>query len=154
VPIPPDVIDALHGTPDLGTWEPVHVLITVKQSGIPDVCLLSRSECDATEQSLLAVTTSRRVKANLAHSAYATLIVHADAVLCLQLRRTSFLEVEPNVMGHQFELVDVHRDDIGVTVRPMTYEVTTRVAQLERWDRSESIMARMRRGPHADHTGF
>ncbi len=140
LPIPPEVIAALDGTAEPGRREAMSMLLTVDADGVPDVCLLSRTELDADPDELRVVITGRKARANLARGSRATLVVFAGAFTYLALRHTGTVDER----GFRFEVTRVLRDDIGVPVQPATYLVEPGLAEAESWDQTAALLQRMR----------
>ena len=73
--LPPEVRALLAGEPDDGAWEPVAHLLTVDDDGFPRVCLLSRAELAAGEDTVSCVVRARHTIANLRRTGQALLVV-------------------------------------------------------------------------------
>lgn len=143
VPIPPAVVAALEGTPSPETWEPAHLLLTVNEDLLVDVCLLSRAEAAVDGAYLDLAIASRRATANIRRSHLATLLVHAEEFWCLQLRRERILEYS-GMAGGRFRVLESRREDIGVALRPLSYSVAPWLSSAERWDVSAAVLSQLR----------
>ncbi|MHB8244288.1 MAG: hypothetical protein ACYDGN_02885 [Acidimicrobiales bacterium] len=145
IPVPPEVVATLAGHPAVGALDQAFVLVTVDDEGVPDICLLSRSEMDADSRQVRAVVAGRKARANLARSGRATLIVVAGGVpTYLALRCGAMVERE-GAVGVALSVTRVLRDDIGIELHPIMFRVEERLAATERWDRSTALLGELRR---------
>jgi Pyridoxamine 5'-phosphate oxidase len=73
--VPSEIVAALAGWPEAGSWEPTFPLLTVDESGFPHVCLLSRAELHADAHRVYAVLASPTTVRNLSRRPAATVVV-------------------------------------------------------------------------------
>jgi hypothetical protein len=76
--VPPEIVAALGGRPEVGSWEPMFPLLTVGESGFPHVCMLSRAELEADDYHVYAALASPTTVSNLSRRPAATLMVIGD----------------------------------------------------------------------------
>lgn len=133
--LPSPVVAALSGDATVGEWEPAHLLVTVNDEGVPDVCLLSRTELTTAGGRLRVVVASRKGRANLARTPTATLIAWADGLYYLAARVMRQVEVD-GAAGYELAVTRVLHDDVGVALEPMRFRVEPWLSAAERWDRT------------------
>lgn len=143
VEVPPEVRDAVDGVPELDTLEPVLTLLTVDSEGRVDVCLLSRTEVEATQRSVRLVVAGRKARRNLRATGRATVVVVADdAAHYLALRARRVIE-EDDAMAAELEVERYLRDGLDVELHPMRFLVDGRLVVEERWDQTRRLLARL-----------
>lgn len=137
--LPPDVVSQLEGRAQVGTWEPVLLLVTAAPSAAPHVCLLSRTEVAAARGKVCVVARSRTVRANLAAWDRATLFVHGEAPCSVGLK---LIETVPDgsMTGYLFDVTSHRRDDIGIPLRPLAFLVEPWLAEAEHWEQTERLL--------------
>jgi hypothetical protein len=146
--LPPDIAGLLEGRAQIGSWEPVLLLVTADPSTAPHVCLLSRTELAYVEDKLCVVTHSRTVRANLAASDQATLFLHAEVPCSVGLHLNEIVE-DGSLAGYLFDVTSLRRDDIGVPLRPLAFLVESWLAEAENWAQTEQLIADLiRRARH------
>ena len=155
-PVPADVATELHGTTRPGELEGIDALLTVDADGVPDVCLLSRTELDCTADRIRMVVASSKARRNLARSDRATLWVWTPTPVYLALIVVRS-EDGDEVTGYEFSITRVLRDELGarpsgrpgmtnesgITLVPPRFRVADWLAEAERWDRSAAMLARL-----------
>lgn len=144
-PIPPEVETVLRGASETGQWETVITLITVDGAGVPDICLLSRTELDSADGNVLAAVASTKARANLTRSGRATLWVWTPVPTYLALRVVKAIPAG-ELTGYEFELTRVLADDLGAGLRPPLFHVESWLGEAELWHRSAALLARLRGG--------
>lgn len=138
--VPPEILAALTGRPEVGSWEPMFPLLTIDERGFPYVCMLSRAELKADENHIYAALASRTTLSNLSRSPTATLMVILDDsahYLNLTLVHTS-VSVPAAVV---FELVSSVRDSLAIPLRPPRYLVTSSLPVAEAWAQSAKLLS-------------
>lgn len=145
IAVPPEVVATLAGRPAVGALEQAYVLVTVDDEGVPDICLLSRSEMEADTEQVRAVVAGRKPRANLARSGRATLIVVAAGVPTYLALRSGAMVERQGAVGVALFVTRVLRDDIGIELHPIMFRVEERLAATERWDRSTALLGELRR---------
>ncbi|HWG64908.1 MAG TPA: hypothetical protein VG253_24750 [Streptosporangiaceae bacterium] len=141
--LPEDVLAAIAGLPAAGELDQVFVLLTADPDGPIDVCLLSRTELQATPTTVLLVTRSTKARRNLAASGRATLIAMTGGAahyIALEIRRT--IEDE-GALAAELAPVRVLRDDLGVELQPARFRAEERLRVEERWDRTTALLSRL-----------
>lgn len=144
--LPDEVRAVLDGRPEIGQLDQAFPLLTVDPDGVVDVCLLSRTELEPFGDTVRIVTMSRKARRNLAASGRATLLAvagNAAHYLALELRRS--LEAE-GAMAAELAVTRHLRDDLGVELRPVQFRVEARLQVEERWDRTATLLDRLREG--------
>lgn len=132
----------LDGLPTVGEFDQAFLLITVNEGGIPEVCVLSRTELrpGVGDADLAAVIASRRARANLTRRPVATIVAVADdavyVLTCNVVRRLD----EADASAVVFAVADQRRDSVGVALRPLQFRVEERLRVDERWDRTERLL--------------
>ena len=156
-PVPADVAAQLHGTSRPGELDGIDALLTVDADGVPDVCLLSRTELDCTADRIRAVVASSKARRNLARSDRATLWVWTPTPVYLALAVLRSEEGD-GVTGYEFSIIRVLRDELGpgpgreprrepgIALVPPRFRVADWLAEAERWDRSAAMLARLSAG--------
>jgi hypothetical protein len=160
-PVPADVAAQVHGTCRPGELDGIDALLTVDADGVPDVCLLSRTELDCTTDRIRAVVASSKARRNLARSARATLWVWTPTPVYLALAVVRS-EDGDGVTGYEFSITRVLRDELGaetdgepgtepsgeprIALVPPRFRVADWLAQAERWDLSAAMLARLSAG--------
>jgi hypothetical protein len=141
------VISLLTGAAADGTSEAVCPLVTVDLDGFPRVCLLSRSEIFADENTVACVFRSRRTKVNLQRDGRATLIVVGEmsAFYCRLIALRS-LPDETGALAVEFSAESQEEDTLNIPLRPMTFTVTPALRLEERWERDRSLLRDLQSG--------
>lgn len=137
-PIPEAVRAAFAVRPEPGEWYPVHSLITCGAAE-PAVCLLSSIELRAGRATISVASYSSRAARNLADNPWATLACWAGGIVALTLELRDVIDRE-GVYGYLFDVRRSRSDDIGVPMRPLAYQATEDLPQLERWDISLALL--------------
>jgi hypothetical protein len=138
--LPPDIAGTLEGDVQVGSWEPALLLVTAAPSTAPHVCLLSRTEVAYAADRLCVVTPSRTVRANLAASDRATLLLHAEAPCSVELRLSETVR-DGSLTGYLFCVTSLRRDDIGVALRPLAFLVEPWLPEAESWASTGRLVA-------------
>lgn len=136
--IPAAVRDALAVRPEPGQWYPIHSLVTCGTAE-PAVCLLSSIELRAGRTTISVASYSSRAARNLADNPWATLACWADGIVTLTLQLRDGVERD-GVYGYLFDVRRSRNDDIGIPMRPLVYQATDSLPQLERWDVSLALL--------------
>ncbi|MCU1641292.1 MAG: hypothetical protein JWN03_1567 [Nocardia sp.] len=143
--IPDEVSALLRGVPEIGACEQAFPFLSVDADGFPHSALLSRSELEpaAGGDTLLAAVASSRTRANLLRSGTAALLA-VDGTVChhIKLKLVTSIVVD-NVLGCEFALAEHKRDDIGITMQPLTFRTTADLVEQENWARSAAIFDRL-----------
>lgn len=141
------VISLLTGAVADGTSEAVCPLLTVDLDGLSRVCLLSRSEIFADENTVACVFRSRRTKGNLQRDGRATLIVvgETSAFYCRLVARRS-LSDETGALAVEFSAEAEEEDTLNIPLHPMTFTVTPELRLEERWERDRLLLRRLQSG--------
>jgi len=63
--VPPEIVAALAGLPEVGSWEPMFPLLTVDDPGFPHVCPLSPAEVHSDVHHVYAALASPTTVTNL-----------------------------------------------------------------------------------------
>jgi hypothetical protein len=141
--VPAEVRDAVAGVPEIGALDQVFMLLTVDVQGRVDVCLLSRTEVEATASSLRVVVAGTKARRNLRVTGRATFVaVAGDAAYYLALRVVRVLE-EAGAIGAVLEVERALRDGLGVELHPACFRVEEKLAAEERWDRTRRLLERL-----------
>ena len=141
--VPARVRDAVAGVPEVGTLDDAFLFLTVDAQGRVDVCLLSRTEVEATPSSLRVVVAGRKARRNLRATGRATFVaVTDDAAHYLALRVLRVLE-DDGAIGAELEVERDLLDDLGVELHPIRFRVAEKLAVEERWDRTRRLLARL-----------
>ena len=147
-PFPAEVLAALTGSPTVGTWDTIVPLLTVDEAGFPHVCLLSRSELEATEEEVLAAVGSRVTTENLRRAGQATLlVVDGDASIYCKMAINRTDDGEPGLLGVAFRLISMKRDSIGIPLQPPRFLVAEGLPDSENWEASSRLLARLAATP-------
>jgi hypothetical protein len=135
------VISLLTGAAADGTGEAVCPLVTVDQDGFPRVCLLSRSEIHADQDTVACVFRGRRTKVNLRRDGRATLIVvgETSAFYCRLIARRSLTD-ETGALAVEFSVESQEEDTLNIPLHPMTFTVTPALRLEERWERDRLLL--------------
>lgn len=134
-----EVVAALAGVPEVGTWEPMFSLLTVDEAGFPHVCLLSRAELHADARHVYAALATRTTVVNLERRPTATLVVLTDdAAHYLKLRAVSM--AGSPLTGVVFEVITSARDSLGIPLAPPRYLVTSSLPVAESWAESAKLL--------------
>ncbi|MFI1912247.1 hypothetical protein [Nocardia sp. NPDC020380] len=145
--LPADLAGLLRGFPVAGELEQAFPFLTVDEHGFPHSALLSRSELEPSADGtrLLAVISSSRTGANLRRSGHAGLIAVAGTV-CHHVKLGVTASVEDGRwLGCAFEVTAHTRDDIGITMEPLTFRTSAALAEQESWDRTAALLAALER---------
>jgi Pyridoxamine 5'-phosphate oxidase len=145
VTVPPEIVAALAGSPEVGSWEPMFPLLTVDEPGFPHVCLLSRAELDSDATSVYAALASPTTVKNLTRRPTATLMVIVDdSAYYLKLR---VVRTTGSVLaGVVFEVISSVRDSLAIPLTPPRYLVTSSLPVAEAWAKSAELLSRLVRG--------
>jgi hypothetical protein len=145
VTVPPEIVAALAGSPEVGSWEPMFPLLTVDEPGFPHVCLLSRAELDSDATSVYAALASPTTVKNLTRRPTATLMVIVDdSAYYLKLR---VVRTTGSVLaGVVFEVISSVRDSLAIPLTPPRYLVTSSLPVAEAWAQSAELLSRLVRG--------
>jgi len=143
--VPPEIVAALAGSPEVGSWEPMFPLLTVDEPGFPHVCLLSRAELHSDVHHVYAVLASPTTANNLSRRPSATLMVIVDdSAYYLKL---GVVHTSGSVLtGVVFEVVSSLRDGLGIPLTPPRYLVTSSLPVAESWAQSAELLSRLVRG--------
>jgi hypothetical protein len=143
--LPPEVRALLAGEPDDGAWEPVAHLLTVDDDGYPRVCLLSRGELAAAEDTVSCVVRARHTIANLRRTGQGLLVVAGgEAAYYLRLRVLATLEeAAGGRLATAFAVVAAEHDTLGVPLRPMTFRASAALRSYEQWDGNRALLERV-----------
>ena len=137
--VPPEIVAALAGSPEVASWEPMFPLLTVDDSGFPHVCLLSRAELQADAQHVYAVLASPTTVRNLSRRPAATLVVLvADSAHYLKARAVHVgLSAPAEVV---FEVTTSARDSLAIPLKAPQYLVPRSLPAAEAWERSAELL--------------
>jgi len=140
--VPPEVMAALAGSPEVGAWEPMFPLLTMDEAGFPHVCLLSRAELHADASGVYAALASPTTVTNLSRRPVATLMVIAeDSAHYLKLR---VIHTGGSVLtGVIFEATSSARDSLAIALTPPRYLVTSSLPVAEAWAQSAELLSRL-----------
>jgi hypothetical protein len=143
--VPDEVAQALSGAAAPDGWEPVFLLLTVGSDGYSQVCLLSRAELEVTGEVICCVVRARRTVANLRRHGYALLlVVGREAAHYVRLQAGTVLaEAGDSALGIAFAVTGSESDTLGVPLRPMMFESSPRIRELERWDDGRTLLSRL-----------
>jgi hypothetical protein len=144
VTVPPEIVPALAGSPEVGSWEPMFPLLTVDEPGFPHVCLLSRAELDSDATSVYAALASPTTVKNLTRRPTATLMVIVDdSAYYLKLR---VVRTTGSVLaGVVFEVISSVRDSLAIPLTPPRYLVTSSLPVAEAWAQSAELLSSLTR---------
>jgi hypothetical protein len=145
--VPEDVQAAIAGLPAVGELDQVFILLTAAPDGPIDVCLLSRTELQATPARVLLVTRSSKARRNLAASGRATLVAMTGAAAYYLALEVCHTIEEDRAVAAEFAPVRVLRDDLGVELQPARFRVEERLRAGERWEKSASLLGRLAARP-------
>ena len=142
--VPPEIVAALAGSPEVGAWEPMFPLLTVDEAGFPHVCLLSRAELHADIHHVYAALASPTTVNNLSRRPAATLmVIAADSAHYLRL---GVIHTSGSVLtGVVFEAISSVRDSLAIPLMPPRYLVTSSLPVAEAWAQSEELLSRLGR---------
>jgi hypothetical protein len=121
-----------------GEWYAAHQLLTAGEQA-PAVCLLSHHELRADDARVAVAARSSRAAAHLAQRPRATLVAWGGAVHYLDLALLRHAERD-GVHGYLFEVASVRTDDIGVPMRPLSFQLTDWLAGAERWALTAAVL--------------
>jgi hypothetical protein len=140
--VPPEVMAALAGSPEVGTWEPMFPLLTIDEAGFPHVCLLSRAELHADASHVYAALASPTTVSNLSRRPAATLVVIVDdSANYLKLR---VVHTSGSVLtGVIFEAISSLRDSLAIPLMPPRFLVTSSLPVAEAWAQSAELLSRL-----------
>jgi hypothetical protein len=141
--VPAGVAALVRGPVVAGGREQAFLLLSTDAEGFPHTCLLSRAELDVTANELLAAVASPRTKANLGRDGRGSLVAVGGTVVhtCrLVLRRQV---VADGLLGAAFEVVEHRADSLGIPVAPLSFLASAELAELERWQACEQLLARL-----------
>ena len=138
--VPPEILTALTGRPEVGSWEPMFPLLTVDETGFPHVCMLSRAELEADDHHIYAALASPTTVSNLSRRPVATLMVIGDdSAHYAKLRAVHASASAPAAVV--FDLVSSVRDSLAIPLRPPRYQVTSSLPAAEAWAQSAELLA-------------
>ena len=143
--VPSEIVTALAGWPEVGSWEPMFPLLTVDEAGFPHVCLLSRAELHADDCHVYAALASPTTVGNLSRRPAATLVViGGDAAHYLKVRaiRTS----QAGLTGVVFDVITSVRDSLAIPLLPPQYLVTDALPVAEAWAESAELLMSLASG--------
>jgi hypothetical protein len=140
--VPPEVMAALAGSPEVGAWEPMFPLLTMDEAGFPHVCLLSRAELHADASHVYAVLASPTTVSNLSRRPAATLMVIVDkSAYYLKLR---VIHTQGSVLtGIVSEVISSLRDSLAIPLTPPRYLVASSLPAAEAWAQSAELLSRL-----------
>lgn len=133
----------MEGRPEVGELDQAFALLTVDAEGRVDVCLLSRTEVEATPSSLRVVVASTKARRNLRATGRATFLSVTDGAAHYLALRTRHVIEEEGAMAADLQVERDLRDDLGVELHPILFRVEERLAVEERWDRTRRLLARL-----------
>jgi Pyridoxamine 5'-phosphate oxidase len=140
VTVPPEIVAALAGSPEVGSWEPMFPLLTVDEPGFPHVCLLSRAELHSDVDYVYAALASPTTVNNLSRRPAATLMVITDDSACyLKLRVVH--TTGSGLTGVVFEVISSVRDSLAIPLTPPRYLVTSSLPVAEAWAQSAELLS-------------
>jgi hypothetical protein len=140
--VPAEIVAALAGSPEVGSWEPMFPLLTVDESSFPHVCLLSRAELHADARHVYAVLASPTTLGNLNRRPAATLIVIGeDSAHYLKVRAVYASGAVP--AGVVFDVITSARDTLAIPLAPPRYLVTSSLPVAESWAESTELLSRL-----------
>jgi hypothetical protein len=138
--VPPEVVAALAGSPEVGAWEPMFPLLTVDESGFPHVCLLSRAELDSDLHHVYAVLASPTTVTNLSRRPAATLMVIVDD--CAYYLKLGVIHVSGSgLQAVVFEVISSVSDSLAIPLTPPRYLVASSLPVAEAWARSAELLS-------------
>lgn len=138
--VPPQVIETLRGSPSLGQLDQSLLLVTVDTDGVPDVCMLSRAEVEATPDEVRAVVASHKARANLVGGDRATLVIVAGGIPHYLALRRQRMAVGDGAVAYAFSVTRIVQDDFDIELHPMLFRVEKWLVDTERWDRSQTLL--------------
>jgi hypothetical protein len=142
--LPAEVRDALAGRPTIGEWDAIFTLVTVESSGLPHVCLLSRSELEPDPGGVRAVVHGTGTIAALRDSGKATLVViGADTAYYCRLQLASASADRDGLLAARLTMTEVKRDSAGVALRPPRFLPTAELRSLEHWERTARLLSEL-----------
>lgn len=116
-------------------------LLTVDAGERVDVCLLSRTEVEATPSWFRIVAASTKARRNPDATGRATsLALAANAGHYLAVRARRIVE-EEGAMAVEREVERAHRDDLSVEMQLIRFRVEERLAVEERWNSTRRLLA-------------
>jgi hypothetical protein len=140
--VPPEVLAALAGSPEVGAWEPMFPLLTVDESGFPHVCLLSRAELVSDLHHFYAVLASPTTVTNLSRRPAATLMVIVDD--CAYYLKLGVIHASGSgLMAVVFEVTSSVSDSLAIPLMPPRYLVTSSLPVAESWAKSAELLSRL-----------
>ena len=145
--VPSEIQDELSGEPAVGsTDEPAYLLLTTDAGGAPYVCMLSRAQLAAGDDTIMAVVHSAGTAANLQRSGVACLVVVAAGAAFYCTLTVTRQESADHLNGYAFELRDCKRDEVpGAHVRGLRYTVTEEMPTVEDWATTRRLLAALNR---------
>jgi hypothetical protein len=143
--LPAEVSALLAGEPEDGAWEPVAHLLTVDDDGFARVCLLSRAELAAGEDTVSCVVRARHTIANLRRTRQGLLVVAGgEAAYYVRLRVLATLEeAAGGRLAVALAVVAAEHDTLGVPLRPMTFRASAALRSDEQWDGNRALLGRV-----------
>lgn len=142
--LPAAVTEALVGSAAVGHDEQAFPLLTADEDGQPRAMLLSRAELATSADEVLAVLRPSSSRRNLERTGRATLLVVVGASLHSVglVRRAEVADGE--LLGVALACRNHKDDTLGIPLGPMSYRPTPELLQLEHWERSASLLQRLR----------
>jgi hypothetical protein len=142
--VPPEIVAALAGRPEIGSWEPMFPLLTVDEAGFPHVCLLSRAELEADENHVYAALASPTTVSNLSRRPAATLMVIGDeSAHYAKLRAVHTSASVPAAVI--FAVVSSVRDSLAIPLGSPRYLVMSSLPVTEAWAQSAELLSSLTR---------
>jgi hypothetical protein len=143
--VPPGLAELLAGRPLVGAQEQAFPFLTVDDDGFPHVALLSRAEMEmgGNGREILAVIASPGTCHNVLRDGRAAFIAIGGTsahYTKLILRRT--LEAE-GFLCCAFEVTHHKADSLGIPIDPIRFPASTVVAEVERWEVTERLLAQL-----------
>lgn len=145
--VPPEIVAALTGRPEIGSWEPMFPLLTIDDAGFPHVCMLSRAELEADENYIYAALASQTTVSNVSRRPAATLVVIGDdSAYYAKLAAVHASASVPAAVA--FEVTSSVRDSLAIPLMPPRYLVTSSLPVAEAWAQSAQLLSAL-----IDHVG-
>jgi len=138
--VPPEIVAALTGRPQVGSWEPMFPLLTIDEAGFPHVCMLSRAELKADENRIYAALASQTTVGNIRRRPTATLVVIGDD--CAHYAKLTAVHVAASALAAVvFEVNSSARDSLAIPLMPPRYLVTSSLPVAEAWAQSAELLS-------------
>ena len=141
----PELAAAVRGMPERGTWDRIFTLYSVDDDGFPHPCLLSRAAIDADARTFrVAVASSSRTVGYLRRRPRALLVfIGGETSYSCAAEVSAIRETGQGLTGIAMAITGVHRDSLGIPLRPASFWVSDAVPVAEAWDRSAALLAAM-----------